>query len=371
MRRNKNYEIDMCSGPVLSKVIRFAIPVMFSSILQMLYNAADMAVVGRFAGSQALAAVGSNGPQINLVISLCTGLSVGVSVCIAREYGARNTKGVQDYLHTSVLLGFLCGILFMLLGLFLSRPMLKMMGTPEDVLAPSALYLTIIFVGMPANMVYNFGAAAMRAVGDTRRPTTYLMISGLLNVGLNLVFVLGFGMAAGGVALATILSQGLSASLVILRMLRSKDVLTLSLKRLKIHRRALLEIVKIGLPAGVEGCLFSISNVLIQSSINSFGSMAMAGNAAASNIDSMVNITCYSISTAAMTFAGQNMGAKKYKRIIRLALTCAGTIFVVATVMSQMGMLFSRQLLSLYTSEAEAIAFGQIRLKYLFFAGDI
>lgn len=362
----KTYEIDMCSGPIFGKLILFALPLMFSSMLQVLYNTADSVVVGRFAGSDALAAVSSNGSMINLIVALCLGLSVGVSVSIGNRFGARDYQGASESLHTSMLLSLICGIFLAVLGVGISRPVVRLMGTPESVMDQSVLYMRIIFIGMPANMVYNFGAAALRAVGDTRRPLLYLMVSGLLNVLLNLVFVIVFHMAADGVALATILSQILSAVLVTACLIRSEGMMKLNIKELKLHKKYLAEIVKIGLPSGVQGSIFSISNVLIQSAINSFGAMAMAGNGAAASLEGFLNLSCFSFATAGMSFASQNAGAKKHRRLIRVSLLCTLIVTVLATVLGWLCIFLDEPLLRIFTKDAEAIAFGSIRIRMMF-----
>ena len=281
----RNYEMDMCSGPILGKLLTFTIPLIFSGILQLLFNAADVIVVGRFAGSQSLAAVGSTTALINLMINIFIGLSVGVNVIVARYYGAKREKDVQDTIHTAMALSIVSGLFLIVMGQLLSRPMLELMGTPDDVIDKSTIYMRIIFIGMPANMIYNFGSAILRAVGDTKRPLYFLTAAGVINVVLNLFFVIMFRMDVAGVALATAISQAISAFLVIRCLMESEGSLKLHLKDLKIHRSKFRQIIQVGLPAGMQGAVFSISNVLIQSSVNSFGSVAMAGNTTSQNID--------------------------------------------------------------------------------------
>lgn len=274
----KSYEIDMCNGPLLGKILVFSVPLMLSGILQLLFNAADIIVVGRFAGSTALAAVGSTASLINLMINVFVGLSVGVNVLAARYYGGQKEKDIQDTVHTAIMMAILSGLFLVLLGETASRPMLTLMGTPDDVLDQAALYLKIYFFGMPVLMIYNFGAALLRAVGDTRRPLYFLFAAGAVNVVLNLFFVIQLGMGVDGVGWATVISECVSAGLIIRSLMKERGAMKLHLSKLRIVPEKLKQIIRIGLPAGMQGAIFSISNVLIQSSVNSFGSIAMAGN---------------------------------------------------------------------------------------------
>lgn len=264
----RSYEIDMCSGPLVPKVLQFALPLMASGILQLLFNAADIIVVGQFTGPQAMAAVGSTSSLNNLIVNIFLGLSIGSSVLMARYYGAKDQKNIDELVHTSILLSIVCGFALVVIGLIGARPLLSLMGTPDDVLSQAVLYMSIVFLGMPAMLTYDFGAGILRAVGDTRRPLIYLLTSGIINVCLNLFFVLVFGLGVAGVALATIISQYISAFLVVRYMMKSNAAYRLDLRRLRIYSSKLRLIMKIGLPAGVQGALFNISNVLIQSSVN-------------------------------------------------------------------------------------------------------
>ena len=286
--QTKKYEIDMCHGPLLGKILVFYIPLMLSGILQLLFNAADIIVVGQFAGNESLAAVGSTGALINLIINLFIGLSVGANVLVARYYGANQQTELKEMVQTAIATSVISGILLVFVGFFVAKPALTLMGTPDDVVGQSVLYMRIYFAGMPFMMAYNFGAAVLRAVGDTKRPLYYLLIAGIANVILNLIFVIYFSMHVAGVATATVISQAISAVLVIRCLLKTDSVYKLELKGIKISMDKLGKMFKIGLPAGVQGALFSISNVLIQSSVNSFGSVAMAGNTAGSNIEGFV-----------------------------------------------------------------------------------
>ena len=317
---------DLTSGPMLQKIILFSIPLAASSILQLLFNAADVVVVGRFAGSTALAAVGSNGSLINLLVNLFVGLSLGANVVAARCFGAKDEHGIQDTVHTAVTLGLTSGVLLAVVGFFAARSLLELMSCPEDVIDLSSLYLKIYFIGMPMNMLYNFSSALLRAVGDTKRPLYCLAAAGIINVVLNLVFVIGFSMSVAGVALATIISETVSACLVTAMLVREKGALHLDLHKLGFHAGALKQILLIGLPAGLQSTVFSLSNVVIQSAINSFGSTVVAGSSASSNLEGFVYTAMNAFAQAAVTFTSQNMGARKYHnldRVMRNCLLCA------------------------------------------------
>ena len=288
-KKNK-YEMDMCSGSILSKMLLFTLPLMASSILQLLFNAADTIVVGKFAGDHALAAVGSNGPLINLLVNFFMGLSVGTNVLVARYYAANQKKDLQETIHTSIFLSMVSGIFLAIIGCMSARTLLEWMKTPEEVIGLSAVYLRIYFLGMIALMVYNFGAAILRAVGDTRRPLYYLTISGVINVVLNLLFVIVFHMSVAGVALATVISEVISAVLVLRCLLKNEGMIHLEWKMLRIHKDKVIRILRIGLPASVQGIVFALSNVIIQSSVNSFGAVTVAGNSAAANIEGFVYV---------------------------------------------------------------------------------
>lgn len=362
--RNR-YEMDMTTGPLLPGVIRFSLPLILSGILQLLYNAADVMVVGRFASTQALAAVGSTSSLINLLVNVFMGLSVGASVTVARAYGARDARSVHEAVHTSVSVAAVSGVAVGLLGFFLARPLLEMMQSPEDVIDLASTYVRIYFIGMPFNLLYNFGAAILRATGDTKRPLVYLSISGLINVLLNLLLVIRFHLGVVGVAVATIVSQAVSMVLVLTCLIRSEGVVRLRLREMRVHPRMLCEIVRVGLPAGLQSSLFSISNVLIQSSINTFGSLAVAGNAAASNLEGFVYTSMNAIYQADLTFASQNMGAGKYPRVRRTMWVCLGTVTVIGLALGFLFNALARPLLGLYNSDPEVIAFGVIRMSII------
>ena len=361
----KSYEINMCEGPILGKVLIFSIPLMLSGILQLLFNAADVIVVGRFAGSQSLAAVGSTSALINLLINVFMGFSVGVNVLVARYYGGRKERDVSETVHTAVTLSLVCGLILVAVGLALTRPLLELMGTPDDVIDKAVLYMQIYFIGMPANMLYNFGSAILRAVGDTKRPLYYLSAAGVVNVILNLISVIIFHMDVAGVALATIISQIISALCVLRCLMRHESCLKIRLGELKIHKEKLMGIVKVGLPAGMQGAIFSISNVLIQSSVNSFGPIAMAGNTAAQNIEGFIYNAMVAVYQANLSFTSQNYGAGKFSRINRIMFICIGVVSVVGFSIGVLAYGAGTSLLSIYSSDPEVIAYGMTRLQII------
>ena len=315
MMSKDSYKIDMCNGPVLPKVIAFSLPLMLSSCLQLLFNAADVIVVGRFAGSSSLAAVGSTTTIINLLTNLFIGFSIGANVNVARTIGNQDEQGTQDNVHTAVSVSLISGIALVIIGVLTARPFLTWMGTPDDVIGKATLYLTIIFIGMPSNMAYNFGSSILRAMGDTKRPLYFLSAAGVLNIILNLIFVILFRMDVAGVALATILSETLSAVLILGCLCKTKGSCHLNIRKLYIHPTQLKRMLRIGLPAGIQAALFSFSNVLIQSSINSFGSVVMAGSSAAASIENFVYISMNAVHQAMVSFVSQNNGAGKAERI--------------------------------------------------------
>ncbi len=360
--KRKRYEMDMTQGALLPEILLFSGPLILTGVLQLLYNAADIVVVGRFAGATSLAAVGSTGSLINLIINIFMGLSVGASVMVARYYGAGDAKAVQDVVHTSIMVALISGFVVGAFGFLMAKPILRLMDSPEDVIDLAALYVKIYFLGMPFNLLYNFGAGILRAIGDTKRPLYYLTISGAVNVVFNLIFVIAFHMDVAGVAIATVISQAISMILVLLCLMRSQTAIHLNLRKLRIRKDALVGITKVGLPAGLQGSLFSISNVLIQSSINSFQSTAMAGNAAASNLEGFVYTAMNSIYQADLTFASQNFGAKKYDRVKKTLWNCLGTVVVIGLALGLGFLLFDRALLSVYNADPEVIDFGVLRM---------
>lgn len=363
--QTKKYEIDMCHGPLLGKILVFYIPLMLSGILQLLFNAADIIVVGQFAGNESLAAVGSTGALINLIINLFIGLSIGANVLVARYYGANQQTDLKEMVQTAIATSVISGILLVFLGFFVAKPALTLMGTPDDVIGQSVLYMRIYFAGMPFMMAYNFGSAVLRAVGDTKRPLYYLLIAGIVNVILNLIFVIYFSMHVAGVATATVISQAISAVLVIRCLLKTDSVYKLELKGIKISMDKFGKMFKIGLPAGVQGALFSISNVLIQSSVNSFGSVAMAGNTAGSNIEGFVYTSMNAFYQSAISFCGQNYGAKEYKRVGKALFICEVLVILVGLLLGNGAYLAGGTLLKLYSSDPEVISYGILRMRYI------
>ena len=363
--REKTNEIDMTTGPLIPKILAFSIPLMLSGILQLLFNAADIIVVGQFASPQAMAAVGSTGSLNNLIVNIFLGLSIGSSVLMARFYGAKNRENIHDLIHTSILLSLTSGCVLIVLGQLLAKPLLTIMGTPDDVLPLAELYMRIVFCGMPALMIYNFGSGILRAVGDTKRPLMFLTAAGIINVVLNLFFVIAFGMGVAGVALATIISQYISALLVLRCLIHTDSAYKLTLSRLRISKEKFVQIVRIGLPAGVSGAVFSISNVLIQSSVNSFGSITMAGNAAAQNIEGFIYTAMNSLYQASINFTSQNFGAGKSERIVRVLICCLGIVAAVGVILGVGAMLLGPELLHIYSSDPEVIHYGLIRLNII------
>ena len=366
MDNTKEKNNDLTSGPLTIKIIKFIIPLMLTGILQLLYNAADCIVVGHYDGSSALAAVSSVGALINLLVNAFMGLSVGAAVVVAQDYGAKDYEGVSKTVHTSYLISIIGGIVVGAIGLIFSRQFLIWMGSPEDVLPLSTEYLMIYFIGTPANMAYNFGASILRSIGDTKRPLYFLTISGLVNVVLNLVLVIVFHMGVAGVAYATIISQILSAVMVIVYMMKSKDCVRFVPKKMRIHGDKLKKMLYIGLPAGFQGTVFSLSNVVIQSAVNSFGSLVMAGNGAASSLEGFTYTAMNSVYQASLTFVGQNVGAKKYDRINKVQGVCLVLVTIIGLVFGVTTYCLGEPLLSIYLpNDPEAIPYGIIRMSYI------
>ena len=359
-------EMDMCEGPLAGKILRYTLPLALSGILQLCFNAADMIVVGRYASGEALAAVGSTGALINLIINVFMGLAVGVSVCVAHAWGAKNKESVRQIVHTAMLTSVIAGMIVLVIGFFGCRTFLSWMGTPDNVIALSTTYMKIYFLGMPACMVYNFGASVLRSIGDTKRPLIFLVIAGIVNVLLNLLTVIGFRLGVAGVAIATAASQVVSAALVVRSLMKRQDACRLVLRDLRIYPDKLMTIVRVGLPAGLQGAVFSISNVLIQSSINSFGSVAMEGNTAAGNLEGFIYNVMNAFYHTSLTFTGQNVGARKPERIPRIALTCIALSMAISLTLSGLMYLFREPLLAIYRPDApEAVAYGSLRMSII------
>lgn len=358
----KRYEIDMVNGPILKKMLLFTIPLMCSSILQLLFNAADIVVVGRFAGDNSLAAVGSNAALINLMTNVFLGLSVGGNVLAARDYGSGNEEELSKTLHTAMLLGIISGVILTIAGVIFAPQLLELMQTPENILPLASLYLRIYFLGMTAMMTYNFGSALLRSVGDTKRPLYYLVTAGVINVILNLFFVIVLKMDVAGVALATVISQCISALLVVRCMMREQGGIRLIPKKLHIHKAKLLQIVRVGLPAGFQGAVFSLSNVVIQSSVNIFGEVVVAGNSAAMNLEGFVYVAMNAFHQAAISFTSQNMGAGKKERVGKILLVAEGCVIVTGVVLGWLMYGFGRPLLHIYSPSEDVIEAGMVRM---------
>ncbi|MDO5402589.1 MAG: MATE family efflux transporter [Eubacteriales bacterium] len=360
--KKKNYEMDMCSGPIFRKMLMFTFPIMCSGVLQLLFNAADVVVVGQFAGHTALAAVGANSSLINLLTNLFIGLSIGTNVLTARYYGAKKQERLSRSIHTSMLLSIYSGIILTIIGFLFAKGILVLMQTPENVLNQAVLYIRLYFLGMTGTMIYNFGSAILRATGDTKRPLYYLLAAGVINVVLNVIFVAGFSMGVAGVAIATAISQFISAGLIIRCLLKETGALKLEVKKLRIVKQDFMDIVRVGLPAGFQGMLFSLSNVIIQSAVNGFGDIVVAGNSAAMSIEGFVYISMNAFYQATISFTSQNVGAKRYDRILKILLSGQAAVIMVGFVLGNMAVLFGNPLLSIYSSDPEVIAAGVERI---------
>lgn len=359
-------QINMTEGAIFGKLIQFSVPLILSSLLQLIFNAADIIVVGRFAGDNSLAAVGSTGSLINLLINLFMGLSVGTNVVAAHYFGAGRSKDLQNTVHTSILLSIYSGIILTVVGVIGSKYILILMQAPTEVLNLATLYLKIYFGGITATMIYNFGSALLRAKGDTKRPLYILFTAGVMNLILNLIFVICFKMDVAGVAWATVISQCFSAACVIIILIRETDDFHLNLKKLHINSHIFTKIVKIGLPAGFQGIMFSFSNVIIQSSVNSFGAITIAGNSAACNLEGFIYTSMNGFSQGSLTFCSQNLGARKTDRIRKVVWISQGCIIVIGAVLSGIFLLFGRSLLGIYSTSPQVIEAGMVRLWIIF-----
>ena len=358
-------DVDMCNGPLVGNLLRFSIPLMASGILQLLFNAADIIVLGQFASSSAMAAVGATSSLNSLMVNLFLGLSIGCSVVMAHSYGAQDWRRVHDTVHTAVLLALICGAVLVVAGIPLLPILLRWMDTPADLLNHSILYMRIVFVGMPAMMLYDFGAGILRATGDTRRPLFFLTAAGITNASLNVIFVLVFQMDVAGVALATSISQYLSAFLILRCLSEPGTHYQLHPREMRICKPVLVQIIRVGLPAGIQSAVFSISNVLIQSSINTFGTLAVAGSTASSNIENFVYTAMNSVYQAALNFTSQNIGAGKKERIPLILRDCLMIVTVIGLVLGGLAVLFGRQLLSIYSSDPEILPYGLERIRVI------
>ena len=363
--RSKKFEIDMCNGPILKKMLLFALPLMCSSILQLLFNAVDVIVVGQYVGDNALAAVGSNSSLIHLFVNFFVGLSIGVNVLVSNYFGAKQERHLSETVHTAMAISVVSGVVLAIIGVIFSPAILHLIQTPEEVLPLASIYLRVYFVGMPVLMIYNFGAAILRAIGDTRRPLYYLIVAGILNVTLNLFFVIVLHWGVFGVGVATVISQVVSAGLVLRCLMKETGGIRVELKKIRFHMDKVKKIMQIGMPAGIQSILFSLSNVLIQSAVNSFGATVVAGNAAAANIEGFVYMAMNAFYQANISFTGQNMGAGKYNRLTRILMTAQGCVIVVGLLAGGACYAIGPTLLTLYTNSPDVIAAGMIRLSYV------
>lgn len=362
-KRNK-YEIDMCNGSIMDKLVSFSIPLMLSGILQLLFNAVDIIVVGRFTGSQALAAVGSTTALINMFINLFIGISLGTNVLAARFYASGKEREMSETVHTAITFALISGIVMVFVGLFFSKAALGLMDTPEDAIDQSALYMRIYFAGMPFFMLYNYGAAILRAVGDTKRPLFFLIISGMVNAGLNLILIVVFHLGVAGVAIATVIAQMLSCILVLRCLYKTEASYQLRFSSLMLKGSYLKQIFQVGIPAGIQSTVINFSNVLLQSSVNSFGSVAMAGYTAANNIFGFLFASVNSITQACMSFTSQNYGAGKWKRMDKVLQNCILLSIIVSVTLGGGAYIFGPKLLKIYTSDAAVIQCGMEILLY-------
>ena len=359
----KSKHQSMLQGPLLGSIISYTVPIILTSILQLLFNAADLVVVGRFCGSISVAAVGATGSITALIVNLFIGLSVGAGVTVAHGVGSREDEVVHRTVHTAIPMALVSGAVLTVLGMLLSEKLLTMMGTPENVLKLSTVYMQIYFAGITFTMIYNFAASILRAVGDTRSPLVFLTIAGVINVLLNLIFVTVLHMNVAGVALATAISQAFSAIAMVIVLMKRTDAAKLNLKKLRFYGEQMKKMIRIGLPAGIQSSLFSISNVMIQSSVNSFGDILMSGNAASQNIEGFLYVAMNSFHQTAVNFIGQNVGAKQYGRVKKIVWICLGCVLVTGVAMGTLICGFGEQLLSIYiTDSAEAVAWGLVRM---------
>lgn len=366
MKQNLSDEINMTEGPLLKKIIMYTLPIILTGILQLLFNAADLVVVGRYGSDTSVASVGATGAIINLITNLFIGLSIGAGVVVAHGLGAGRSEDVRKTVHTAIPTALVSGIVLTFIGICGSRFFLELMGTPDDVINLSETYMKIYFIGITSSMVYNFGSAILRAGGDTKSPLIYLTVAGVINVILNLIFVIALKMDVAGVATATTVSQTVSALLILRALMKREDDCKLVLKNMRFYRRQIIRIIQIGIPAGIQGSLFSISNVIIQSSVNSFGSVVMSGNAAAGNIEGFVYMSMNSFSQTAINFTARNYGAGKMERLRKIMWLCLGSVFVTGLTLGLTARFFGENLLSIYIpNKPEDISYGLIRMTYI------
>ena len=355
----------MCNGTIMDKLISFSLPLMVSGILQLMFNAVDIIVVGRFSGSQALAAVGSTTALINVFINLFMGISLGANVLAARYYAAGRDREMSETVHTSIMLALISGVVMAFVGVFFAKGALELMDTPADVIDQSALYMRIYFMGMPFFMLYNYGAAILRAVGDTKRPLYFLIVSGVINAGLNMFLVIVFSLGVAGVAIATMVSQAISCLLVLRCLYKSEGSYQLRFSKLCLKKDYIIPIFQVGIPAGIQSTVINFSNVLLQSSVNSFGSIAMAGNTASQNIEGFVYTSMNALYQTNLSFTSQNIGAEKYTRIKKILATCQGVVVTVGLVLGFAAYLGGPWLLQIYSEDADVISYGLLRMSII------
>ena len=357
MEKNK-FEIDMCNGPIMSKLISFSVPLILSGMLQLMFNAVDIIVVGQFSGSTSLAAVGSTTALINVFVNLFMGISLGANVVSARCYAMGRREEMSKTVHTAITIALVSGIIMAVIGVIFAKGALLLRGTPENVINLSTLYMRIYFLGMPFFMLYNYGAAILRAVGDTKRPLIFLVISGCINAGINMLLVIVFDMGVAGVAIGTVISQFVSCALVINCLYRTKSSYQLRFSKLKIEKDYMIQIFQVGVPAGIQSTVINFSNALLQSSVNSFGSVAMAGYTAANNVLGFLYVSVNSITQACMSFTSQNYAVGKHKRMDRVLIDCIVLSISVALILGGGAYLFGTYILNIYTSDADVIKCG-------------
>ena len=357
MEKNK-FEIDMCNGPIMSKLISFSVPLILSGMLQLMFNAVDIIVVGQFSGSTSLAAVGSTTALINVFVNLFMGISLGANVVSARCYAMGRREEMSKTVHTAITIALVSGIIMAVIGVIFAKGALLLMGTPENVINLATLYMRIYFLGMPFFMLYNYGAAILRAVGDTKRPLIFLVISGCINAGINMLLVIVFDMGVAGVAIGTVISQFVSCALVINCLYRTKSSYQLRFSKLKIEKDYMIQIFQVGVPAGIQSTVINFSNALLQSSVNSFGSVAMAGYTAANNVLGFLYVSVNSITQACMSFTSQNYAVGKHKRMDRVLIDCIVLSISVALILGGGAYLFGTYILNIYTSDADVIKCG-------------
>lgn len=362
MKQYKSRELDMCNGPLCIPIIKFALPLVATGVIKLLFSAFDLIIISKYAGEDALAAVGANVSLINLMINLFLGLSVGANILAARYLGEKDYQKVKKVVHTSILVAALSGIFVCILGIVFSRTLLTMIKTPENILDMTVVYLNIYFLSMPAMIIYDFGAAIMRAKGETKKPFYYLSISGVVKLILNLLFVAKLNLSVQGVATATVIAQLIAAALIIINLRSDEGYTKLILKELRIDKEILVKLFRVGLPVGVQSCMFALSNVIIQSSINGFGETVIAANTAVFNIESFIYMASAGFAQANIAFSSQNFGAKNYQRIKPIFFICTAMGVAVATILGGLAVIFGQQLLGIYVETPEAIAEGMKRL---------